>query len=155
MAARETAPHIALRDCSKETVGEAQYIRCWWRGNSVQSSTYFTKVFLLVMRSYCHHEAISWFSKYEEMQGLGSWNQFLKISNYLKTCPTSFPGTQSASLSTLNSPQGAEGGQLQQGRVQSLQRQMANAHVVVGQLLVKVLGKCQAEVDSIYYWSKP
>ena len=37
------------------------------------------------------------------MEGLESWNQFLKISNYLKTCSTSFPGAQSASLSTLNS----------------------------------------------------
>ena len=32
------------------------------------------------------------------MQGLGSWNQFLKISNYLKTCSTSFSGAPSASL---------------------------------------------------------
>ena len=38
------------------------------------------------------------------MQGLGSWNQFLKISNYVKTCFTSFPGAQSASLSTLHYP---------------------------------------------------
>ena len=40
------------------------------------------------------------------MKGLGSWNQFLKISSYLKTCSASFPGAESASLSTLNSPQG-------------------------------------------------
>ena len=40
------------------------------------------------------------------MKGLGSWNQFLKISSYVKTCSASFPGAESASLSTLNSPQG-------------------------------------------------
>ena len=39
--------------------------------------------------------------RYEEMQGLGSWKQFLKISNFLKTCSTSFFGAQSASPSTL------------------------------------------------------
>ena len=32
------------------------------------------------------------------MQGLGSWNQFPKISNYLKTSAINFSGTQSASL---------------------------------------------------------
>ena len=32
------------------------------------------------------------------MQRLGSWNQFLKIPNCLKTCSTRFPGAQSASL---------------------------------------------------------
>ena len=57
-----------------------------WRGNSEQSSTYFTKGFLLVMSIWCHHEWIQCFSRCEEMPGLGSWNQFLKISDYLKTC---------------------------------------------------------------------
>ena len=58
------------------------------------------------MRSWCNHEGIQWFSRYKEMQGLGSWNQFLKISNCLKICSTSFLGTQkNASLSTMNSPQ--------------------------------------------------
>ena len=28
-AARETVPQMALRDCSKEAVGEGQYIRFW------------------------------------------------------------------------------------------------------------------------------
>ena len=28
-AARETAPQIALRDCSKEAVGEDEYVRFW------------------------------------------------------------------------------------------------------------------------------
>ena len=35
---------------------------------------------------------------YEGMKGLGSWNQLLKIYSYLKTCPTRFPGAQTASL---------------------------------------------------------
>ena len=34
--------------------------------------------------------------RYEEMQGLGSGNQFLRICNYFKTCFASFPGAQSA-----------------------------------------------------------
>ena len=29
---------------------------------------------------------------------VGSWNQFLKISNYLKTCSISFPGAECLSL---------------------------------------------------------
>ena len=57
------------------------------------------------------------------MQGLESWNQFLKIS-------TRFPGTQSVSLSTLNSLRGVEGQQLQQHRGQSPQRQTVNALVL-------------------------
>ena len=103
-AAGETEAQIALRDCSKEVAGESQYLRFWWRGNSMQSSAYFTKDFLLVTRSWRHHEGIECISRYEEIQGLGSWNQFLKISNHVKTCFTSFPGAQSASLSTLYPP---------------------------------------------------
>ena len=57
-AARETAPRIALRDCSEKTVGEGQYRRFWLRGSSAQSSVYFTEGFLLVMRGWCHHEGI-------------------------------------------------------------------------------------------------
>ena len=44
------------------------------------------------------HEGIWWFSSYEEIQGLGSWNQFLEIPNCLNTCSTRSPGTQGASL---------------------------------------------------------
>ena len=97
--AQETVPQTALRDYSKEVVGEGQYIRFWW-------IKHFTKGFLLVMKSWCHHEGTFRFSRYEEMQRLGSWNQFLKISNYLKACSVRFRGTQSASLSTLNSLRG-------------------------------------------------
>ena len=100
----------SLRDSTSDSslqreVGEGQYIRFWWRRRSMQSSAYFTKGFLLVTRNWYYHEGIEWFSRCEEMQGLGLWNQFLKISNYLKTCSTRFPGAQSASLSMLNSLQ--------------------------------------------------
>ena len=44
-AAWEVAPQIALRDCSKVVLGEGQYIRFWWRGNSIPLSSHFTKGF--------------------------------------------------------------------------------------------------------------
>ena len=44
-AAWETAPQVALRDCSKESVMQGQYIRLWWMESSTPSSTHFTKVF--------------------------------------------------------------------------------------------------------------
>ena len=69
----------------------------------------------------------------------------LKISSYLKTCPTRFPGAQSASLATLNPLRNVEGQQLQQQTVQSAQRQTANALAV--QSLANALGKCQFVVD--------
>ena len=77
--------------------GRSRY-KIWWRQSSMQSSTYFTRGFLLVTRSWCHHEGIQCFSRYEEMQRLGSRNQFLKISNHLKTCSTSFPGARNVSF---------------------------------------------------------
>ena len=128
---------IALRNGSKAAVGEGQYIRLRWRGSSVQSSTYFTKGFLLGMRNGCHHEGIQCFSRYEEMQGLGSWNQFLKMSSYLKTCSTSIPGEQSASSSTEFPSGSVEGQQLHQ------HRQMAKALGGGVQLLANALGMCQ------------
>ena len=57
-AAWETAPQMTLRDCSKEAVGEGQYIRFLRKRSSKQSSAYFTKGFLLVTRSWCHQEGI-------------------------------------------------------------------------------------------------
>ena len=103
----------SLRDSTSDSserllqrgVGGGQYIRFWWRRRSMPSRAYFTKGFLLVTRNWYYHEGIECFSRYEEMQGLGSWNQLLKISNYLTTCSTRFPGAQSASLSMLNSLQ--------------------------------------------------
>ena len=83
-------------------------------------------------------EGTQCFSRCEEVQGLESRDQFLEISNYLKTCPTRFPGAQSASLSTLSPLRNAEGQQLPQHRVRSPQRQLANA-----------LGKRQFVVDRL------
>ena len=57
-AAWETAPQIALRDYSKEAVGEGQYVRFWWRESSVQSNAYFTRDFLLLRRIWCHQEGV-------------------------------------------------------------------------------------------------
>ena len=71
------------------------------KGSSSNQTLTLQEVFFT--RSWCHHEWIWCFSRYEEIQGLGSWNRFLKISNYLKTCSTSFTGAQRTSLSTLNS----------------------------------------------------
>ena len=66
------------------------------------------------------------------MQGLNSLNQFLKISNYLKTYSTSIPEAK-VSHSPPELPSGCvKGQQLQQHRIQFPQRQMEN-----------VLGKCQ------------
>ena len=46
-------------DCSQEySVEEGQYTRFWWRGSSVQLSTHFIKGFMLVTRSWCHHEGV-------------------------------------------------------------------------------------------------
>ena len=57
---------------------------------------------------------------------------------FLKPPSTSFPGAQNASFLHPELPSGrVEGQQLQRHRVQSLQRQMANA-----------LGKCQFAVDT-------
>ena len=123
-AAQETAPQIALRDCSKETVGEGQYIWFWRRGSSMQLSTHFINGFLLVTTSWCHHGAdvimIYSFSRYEKMQRLGSRNQFLRISNYLKTCSTRFPGAECLTAPWTASA-GTEGHQ--EHRVPSPQRQ--------------------------------
>ena len=56
------------------------------------------------------------------------------------------------SHSTLNSLRDVEGQQLQQQKVQSLQRQMANSLVVI-QLLENSLGQCQFVVDRAPSWS--
>ena len=100
-AAWETAPQIALRDCSKEAVEEGQNIRFWWRGSLVHSIAYLTKDFMLVTRSWCHHKGIHCFSRYEEVRGSGSWNQFLKTSIRRPVLPVSLK--HRVSLSTLNS----------------------------------------------------
>ena len=99
-AAGETAPQTALRDCSKEALREGQCIIFWWRRSSMHLSTHFTKGSLLVTRSWCHYEGIECFSRYEVMQGLGSWNQFWKQLTCLKTCFTN--SLEHTPHSTLN-----------------------------------------------------
>ena len=42
------------------------------KGKYMQSSSYFSRRFLLVTRSGCHHGGFWCFSRYEEIQELGS-----------------------------------------------------------------------------------
>ena len=44
-AAQETAPQIALRNCSKEAGGKGQYVIFGEEGEYMQSSTYFPEDF--------------------------------------------------------------------------------------------------------------
>ena len=145
-AAQETAPQTALRDCSKETVGEGQYIWFWRRGSSMQLSTHFINGFLLVTTSWCHHGAdvimIYSFSRYEKMQRLGSWNQFLRISNYLKTCSTRFPGAECLTAPWTASA-GTEGHQQHKVLSPQRQRQMLLLLPCCCSVTGNALGKCQ------------
>ena len=86
------------------------------------------------------------------MQGLGSWNQFLKTSDYLKTCSTSFPGAQSASVSTLNSLRGCwrSTAAAVQGSVSAEADGKRPRFSVAG----NALGKCQFIVDTAIYQLK-
>ena len=70
-ASQETAPQIALRNCSREE-GEVSIYVIVVKGEYMQSSTYFSGRFLLVKRNSHHHEGFWCFSKYKEIQGLGS-----------------------------------------------------------------------------------
>ena len=97
-AAREAASQIALRDCSKAAVGESQYIRFQWRGSSIPWSTWFTKGFC---KSWESDVTMKGFIASLDMRRCKDWdllNLLLKTSNYLKTCPTRFPGAQRASF---------------------------------------------------------
>ena len=55
---QETAPQIALRNCSKEVRGKVSIYAILVKGECMQSNTYFffCRRFLLVLRSSCHHE---------------------------------------------------------------------------------------------------
>ena len=78
--------NCSLGDCSTSASSEELY----QRGSGARSTykmlvkgefsaiKHLTKGFLLVKRSWDYHKGISYFSRYEEIQGLGSWNQFLK-----------------------------------------------------------------------------
>ena len=118
-AAWEAAPHVALRDCSKDCSGRCSLYRFWWRGSSVPLRTHFTEGFLLVRRIWCHHERIQCFSIFEEMQGLGSWSQFLKIPELSEDLLHQFPwSTECLTLHPERPSGGVEGRQLPQLRVQ-------------------------------------
>ena len=54
-AAQETAAQIALRNCSKEVVGEGQYMWFWWRGIAQCN---WVNIFVLVTSSWYHLEGI-------------------------------------------------------------------------------------------------
>ena len=61
-AAWETAPQVALRNCSKEAGGRSVYMRFWCGGVHAITHIFFLKVSsalmkpLLVVRSSHHHE---------------------------------------------------------------------------------------------------
>ena len=69
-AAQEAASQIALRDCSKVSVGESQYIRFWWRESSVPWSIPFYKRFFVSHENLMSPWRDLCFSRREEMQGL-------------------------------------------------------------------------------------
>ena len=79
-AAWETAPQIALRDCSEQVMGQGQYIRFWWRGNSMQSSAYFIRVFLLV---WIIDVIMKGFSAFLDTRRCKDWNHEISSWNYL------------------------------------------------------------------------
>ena len=93
------------------------------------------------------------FSAFLDMKRCKDWDHEISSGKYLsKTCSTSFPGAQSEILYPELPSVGVKGHQLQQHRVQSLQRQMANAFVTVVVLASassQLTGKCQFVVDNI------
>ena len=69
--ARETAFQIEMKNCPKvEEKGWGRYVILV--KESMKSSTYFCRRFLLVTQSSHHLEGTQCFSRYEEMQELGS-----------------------------------------------------------------------------------
>ena len=60
-AALDSAPHIALRDCSKEAGEKVSIEVILVKGKYMQSSTYFCRMFLLVTKSSRHHEGLQGF----------------------------------------------------------------------------------------------
>ena len=56
--AQETAPWIALRNCSKEAGEKASIYVLLVKEEYMQLSTYFCRRFLLVMRSSYHQEEL-------------------------------------------------------------------------------------------------
>ena len=55
-AAQETAPQLAPRNCSEEAGEKVSIYEIFMKEEYMQSSTYFSRRFLLVTRSSCHHK---------------------------------------------------------------------------------------------------
>ena len=144
-AAWETAPQIALRDGSKQAMGEGQYIRFWWRGNSMKSSAYFIRDFLLV---WVIDVIMKGFSAFLDMRRCKDWNHGISSWKYLSedlfhqipwsTAPWSPPWMPSGVLK-VNSCSSI-GFSLHRGRGQ-MPLSFGHWHD---------LGKCQLVVDTSY-----
>ena len=135
----KAAPQVALRHCSEAAVEEPTY-RILVKGSAVQWSAYFKLSFLLVTRSWCHHEG---FSAFLDTRSYKDWDHEISSRKYLSKdlfhqflwsieCLTLYPVFPSG---------GVEVQQMQQHRL------MANAPVVVAHLLANAPGKCQFVVD--------
>ena len=112
-AALEPAPQIALRNCSKEAGEKDSIYVIFGEGEIHAMKHFFQKASAsLVKSSLVTRNSVTMkdFSVLDRRR-CKNWahkNQLLRISNYLKTFPVSFPGAQIASflLLTLNSFRG-------------------------------------------------
>ena len=146
-AAWEAASQVALRDCPKAAVGEGQYIKFWWRGVQYHEALNLQKVFV---------SPEGMMSLWRDLVLPQIWGdarikmvKSVPKNICLKSCPTRFPGAQSALLH-LNSLRDcwksaatAAGGSI------SLE---ADGKCLCCSVLGNALGKCQFVVD-IYYSS--
>ena len=140
--APKTESQIALGNCSKQVEGKVNI--CDFAEGQFHAIKHVSIGFLLVMMSW-RDELSPWrdLLLFYIWGDLRIWAHKISSWKYLtiQTCLTSFPGAQSGRhISVLNPelPSGHDKGQqLQQHRIQSLQRQMSNA-----------LGKCQFVVET-------
>ena len=102
--AQETASQITLRNCSREIWGKVRINVILVNGGCVQSSTYFfSKCFCQSQGIDITNKGFQCFSRYVEIQELGSYNQLLKISNFLKTSSASFSQSTECIILDLHS----------------------------------------------------
>ena len=86
-----------MRNCSKETQGESQYVCDFGEGRMQTVNTYFSKVstslvkLLLVTRNSHHHVGFYCFSRYEAIQESGSQNPFLQYLTIRRPVPLVSP----------------------------------------------------------------
>ena len=83
----------------QDVVGEGQHMRFWRNGSSCNQALILQKIFCQSQGADVTIKGFRTFVDRRRLQGMGSLNQFLKISNYLKTCSTSFPGACACMLS--------------------------------------------------------